>query len=311
MALGKIGVIFCGGKFRGAFGAGFSKALWEKAKPDYIQGVSVGALNGAKLIESGPDALKKIWLGEVEVIGPSCLFHKTDMVTRLFKSSLFTDSGLNWLLSKLDLSKVVNSATHFEIVTRKRSENCLEIFSNREISQEKLLKVIKASVSVGGFFPKVEIDGDYYSDGYYFSLESAAKFGCDTIFVVINDQVYDGTDVQDLHWMREIFSDFNFLLDELIGAKITSFLEHHKDFQLFEAETPWPVYKKVFEGLKAFLTNIVSGDNLDMVSHRLVIISPKIYIPTLSDNGFKKGDLTQLFEHGEECGRYILKKLGL
>src|SRR3972149_4264155 len=59
----RIALVLDGGGFNGAKAVGIAKSLWKRGKiPGKIQGVSVGALNAAKLVESGADGLEADWM---------------------------------------------------------------------------------------------------------------------------------------------------------------------------------------------------------------------------------------------------------
>ena len=52
MNLGKVGIIFTGGGFTGSFSVGVFEALWKAGiRPAHVQGISVGALSAAKVVE--------------------------------------------------------------------------------------------------------------------------------------------------------------------------------------------------------------------------------------------------------------------
>ena len=91
MNLGKVGVVFNGGGFTGAFSVGFAKAIWKNGiKPEIIQGVSVGAISAAKILEKGIDELERTWL-EIEKSGASAIFNWWDVAPNIIKrnSGLF------------------------------------------------------------------------------------------------------------------------------------------------------------------------------------------------------------------------------
>ena len=86
MGLGKVGVVFGGGGFGGAYSVGHVKALAAHGvKADFVQGVSVGVMNAAKLVETNWDvaALEEKWR-TVERLGASAIFRKTEILTVFF-----------------------------------------------------------------------------------------------------------------------------------------------------------------------------------------------------------------------------------
>src|SRR3990172_8897254 len=109
LRLGKVGVIFDSGAFYGAFGMGAAKAIWERGiKPIALGGVSVGALNAAKITENnslkGVKELEKVWL-EIEQTGPSAVFSTWEAVKQWIRRdriSLYDSARLISLVEKID-----------------------------------------------------------------------------------------------------------------------------------------------------------------------------------------------------------------
>jgi NTE family protein len=194
MNLGKVGIIFNGGGFTGAFSVGYIKALWEYGiRPEHIQGVSVGALNAAKLLElENTKELEKIWL-DIEKAKASNIFNWKDIPGNIVRrsDSLYKNKGLLDIIQKINIEKIINSPIKLQIVVCNESNGEKEIFcSHDQMFKEdpKLLKeVILASASIPGILPLVKIGDQQYSDGIYFSLESMIETGCDTIFLFLND----------------------------------------------------------------------------------------------------------------------------
>ena len=60
--MGKVGIVLGGGGTKGAYQAGAIKALRELGKSwDIVTGVSIGALNGALLVQEDYDELYSLW----------------------------------------------------------------------------------------------------------------------------------------------------------------------------------------------------------------------------------------------------------
>lgn len=338
--LNEIGLVLLGGGFAGCYQVGPPLVLKKRGYYDRIkkiQGVSVGALNAAKLVEDGPEALCKIWTEKIEPKGPEVLFSG---LTPFFVSALrgrnyiYGSQALDDLISQnLDYKKVLNSPIELEIVVRNRSRNRIEIFTNRPLSggseiikvegcedrivrktidtPELLHKVIKASASLPGFFPKVEINGDFYLDPYLMELETFAD-GCDTVFVLVNDQAGLSSNPQD-GWhrliLRELFSGYREAIDELIDTKIELFLARHKNFNS-RIDSPLEIFKKVLRDIAG-------------LSKRLIVLSPFYQMQSLRLDNFKKptakwenkqkimeeGDITKAIKKSVEQAEALFDKI--
>lgn len=299
----KVGLVLLGGGFAGCYQVGLPKVLWEKNWiPSKIQGVSVGALNAAKLVESNPDELKKIWI-DIEEKGPNVLFPSlglVDIAKAAFakRDHVYAGQSLDNLLDRnLDPEKVLASPIELEVVVWNTKKRRAEIFANkgesivddqndkkktiRHVAKDPqiLRKAIRASASLPGFFPPVEINGELYSDGYWMKLESFAD--SDVVFLLDNDQVTISADPQD-GWrrniVRQLFAGFRDTLDELIDTKIDLFLERYPNFNA-KVDSPIDLFKKLWRDL--------TGN-----SARLVILTPFYQISSLRLDYFKYGDIT-------------------
>src|SRR3989344_5478739 len=98
MNLGKVGFVFNGGGLTGCYSIGFAKALAAKGiKPDYVQGISVGALTSAKLMSKkwNIEYVEKLWL-KIQGLGPSSIFNKWDISKNvpLFRPSIFNEQNI-------------------------------------------------------------------------------------------------------------------------------------------------------------------------------------------------------------------------
>lgn len=312
MTLGKVGVILSGGGYVGAFQVGALQSLWErKIIPQKIQGISVGALNGAKVIESGPSLLKEVWLA-IEKQGPGFVFSSFRAFYHIAsgQNALFSDQGLSLLTNQMKIPEILKSPIDFEVVVRNESKGRLEIISNSQYrddseksdNQELFRKFLKASASLPGFLPPVLINGDVYSDGYYFIPRRFSDF--DTLFILLCDQPNSDERFDCLNWRRRLMNGFGFVLDECMEEKIKTFIEKHH-FQLFpEEECNWQVGKHIQEIFKEFFKSLVG-----LPTKKLIIISPSISIPSLTISDFQKGDISKIISHGFEKTSEILNKL--
>lgn len=328
--LGKVGVIFDSGAFYGAFGLGFAKALWGRGiRPAAIGGVSVGALNAAKLAEknslSGIRELEDIWL-EVQKTGPGAVFNKWDAIKNRLSwhsdpTSIYGSTQLEHLVHKIDAEKAVSSDTLLQLVVSDELNDSPKIISNRddEVRRQPLLihDYIRASASVAGAFPPVIIrDGVYrdgvYSDGLVFwpLLESFADFGCDTIFVALNDQKQDPSYTHEA-WDIRLFRTLRRM--QIVDNKngIQEFLEKHPDFHPFdyEVEKDDPPIFKGLKKIKNWLTTTIVEGNFDGIRHQLVVTFPHCCIPNFYPTKFKGNEICVASQKNFEETNRILDKL--
>ncbi len=329
MNLGKIGFVLCGGGFAGAYSVGFLKALTGMGiKPDIIQGVSAGVLNGYKYVEGGGniELLEKKWL-EVQQLGPSVFFNWHDIIRRLNKPSLYKNEQLfNRLIKSMDIEAILESAIDFQIVTINESRNRRIIFSNRDekIKQnpELLATAALASISIPGVLPPVLIDGEWYSDGQTPKLREALKAKCDTIFLLSNRQFAfkesrsQETESGKWSWTQRLAYGYMMSNDSWVVKEIKYLVE--RGYTLIE-NCPSPVFddvrslpkivqqkiKKVVDGV----AGVVSAENLEdaehaLMPHRIVVLTPPKPIASLYTISFNQpkpktrypGDITTAIE---------------
>ena len=305
--LGKVGWIQDCGGFRGAYSVGFAEASWNDCRPSYIQGVSVGALNGAAIAQSqGLDMLKDIWTNTVEIRGPTVLFRNREpllhCVTR--KNSLFSDRGLLLLTRRLDIHEIARSEIELEVaVTNESKGNCLSFFSNRkQYDCRYFRKAVCASASVMGLFPPVEIGASLYSDGQTFDLERAASRDCETIFIFSNNHVHLSPPVrpETMSPVKRMRRAFNVASAQETAKEIEVFLLRHRDFML------WP-----HNFLPSYIAKIPFRikRRKRISQRRIVFFSPIRIIPGLAMMSFYRGDITQAIGESKVVDQTIIKTL--
>jgi predicted patatin/cPLA2 family phospholipase len=305
--LGKVGIIFNGGGLAGCYSIGFIKALAAKGiKPQYVQGVSVGALASARLIANGwnIEEIEKIWL-EIQRLGPSCIFNAWDLKNALgFKSSLYNvDRIFNRIIKDIDFSAIVNSPLKYHIIANNRNKKKMVAFSNHDPATredpQRLQKILQAAIGLYGFLPSVLIDGDWYGDGMGFMLNEAIKARCDTIFILMNDHF--GTTDRNygaLPYYRQFISGFHDAVMKLDEREIKyarsrgyEVLENNPS-GLFDDVNPF--HKKIRRRIKHIMDSTVeavktNSDVEDIFSpHRIVLLTPPSPIPTLHTLSFKQ-----------------------
>ena len=267
---GNSGILLAGGGFRtGSFQVGVLEAIYRaNIDPIYYQGVSVGSLNAAKLVESGSiDELKEIWT-RIESKGPKRLF--SPRRSKKEKLSPYANKNLVKLIESLKLALIISSKKRFDIVTRNESLNQPEIFCNQSptfaSSPETLAKALLASISIPGFFDPVQIQNCWYSDGLYCMINPVLDLALDTIFMVTRNRTQSA-----LGKSRSERAEYPFdhLSDCVMEAKISE--------------------------LRSRLTD-----------SKIIVIQPEMEIPTLTFKSFKKGDISKYIQHGFEKTEKIL-----
>ena len=311
MNLGKVGMIFNGGGFAGAYSVGFAKALAARGiKPDFVQSVSVGVLTGGDLTGTNWDvaSLEKKWKA-VERLGPGKIFgRKWAGFLRNFRGpNLFSNDGMARLLvDGIDLEAIAASPVPFQIVTYNEKHLRHEIFSNHDPAVRRDPKVLRelmlAAIGLQGFLPPVMVNGEWHSDAGTFVLSEAIRAKCDTVFILSNRRLCHSAyaDTGRLPWyLRIAFRvELGNSLLEMRGIR------HAMDdgYELVE-NNPCGVFvdtrprgkrqvqklKKIINGVRKALTIDPEGS---AVPQRVVLLTPTRPIPSLGTRDFLKGDIT-------------------
>lgn len=321
MDLGKVGVVFNGGGFSGAFSVGFARAIWELGiKPEHIQGVSVGTLNAAKIIESGVKGLEHVWL-DIEKDGASSIFNWMDIAPNVLKRSnaLFYQKGLLRIVNGIDIAKIVQSPINLQIVTcNEFKDEQEEIFHNHDPrfqeNPELFRKTILASTAIPGILPPIEINGEEHSDGVFFQLEPLISAGCDTIFLLLNDQAAE----RKARWDKRLAQERHKLYEKVVIAELKEILIKHKDYQVYapddldlEQKNLPSLVRKMITAEKSIRSTLISaakGDDINFVPHRIIILYTEAPISALYTTGFARGDIKTAINVGYVQAKNILTK---
>lgn len=307
--LGKVGMILNGGGLAGCYSVGFVKALLEKGiKPDYVQGVSVGALTSAKLISTGwnVEELEKLWL-KIQELGASSIFNRWDFKkVILLPQAIFDEQRIwNLIINNIDCQAIVNSNIKYHIVANNRNKKKFVAFSNRDAATkenpERIRKILQAATGLYGFLPSILIDGDWYGDGMGFLLNEAIKARCDTIFILMNDRFDQAQrNYGELSFLLQFISGFHDCVMELDKREIKYARSRGYDIiennptGLFDDANP--LHKKIRKRIKHIVDSTVeavtaNSDVEDIFSpHRIVVLSPPNPISTLHTLDFKRAN---------------------
>lgn len=335
--LGKVGMIFNGGGLAGCYSVGFAKALAEKGiKPDYVQGVSVGALTSAKLISSNWNIaeVEKLWL-KIQELGPSSIFNKWDISKNapLFRPALFNEQNiLNLIIKNVDFQAIVDSPIKYHIIANNRNKKKFVPFSNHDPATKenphRIKKILQAATGLYGFLPSFLIDGDWHGDGMGFLLNEAIKDRCDTIFILMNDQ-FGGNQKNygELSFIFQCISGFHDIVmwrdeEHIKYARSRGYdiVENNPSGRFDDAN---PLHKKIRRRVKHIMDSTVeavttNSDVEDIFSlHRIVILTPPNPIPTLDTIHFKcpnqrisyPGDITLAIEQCSKLPEEFWEKI--
>ena len=185
------GLVLSGGGAKGAFQVGVWKAMCELGIADRIRvisGTSVGAINGAAFaLLKDPDRIRDLWYRHVQDI--VCLNFGILDLTKIASVILeglrgvpfpflgiFSRDGLVRLLERVVTGPFPEDGRDVYATALKCKGSVLKTFDtsayslsrfhlNREVSPEKIRRMILASASIPWGFDPVEIDGERYIDG--------------------------------------------------------------------------------------------------------------------------------------------------
>jgi len=161
------GLMLTGGANWGAVQVGAARALFERGfQPEFIVGVSVGAINGAYLATrpspEGVEALLRLWeTADARKIFGSRVSRIRELAAVLFHDSAFSNRALrSFLEQSIPVRRFDQTTIPLAVVASDLTSG-----SSRLLSEGDLLDAILASAAIPGLFPPVEIDGVRLVDG--------------------------------------------------------------------------------------------------------------------------------------------------
>lgn len=334
--LGSVGVLNPGGGLCGAFAAGFLEALEKAELPiDYFQGVSVGALTGAKYVADGCKAkeIRENFL-LIEKLGARVLFN--DSLTAIgwhFNSvGLFNEAGISALvfgrkdknanIKGINAKALIKSPVYFEVgVHNESDEDEYERISNRDDKIKKnpelFLEFIAASGSPQGIFAPRTIGENVYSDGLYPKIKPPFERGCNTVFLILNDQPHIRKNVGREWWVERAQRSFEIMHSKEMVLAVQRARDCYPKLKVHSMGCALKMVKK-FAGDQSQL-----GDKLQLdedpvfcydgqgrpLHQLLIVVAPSKKIGDLSRLKFGKGDITKALAHGLERGEEVFDKL--
>lgn len=333
--LGRVCFILGGGGAKGSVEVGQFKALAENGiVPEFIIGVSVGALNAAKLVEKGASGTKEEFLKANEELENIWLNHissrKQIYVYNLMKiarlKSLFDPAPLKNLISGLDYETIVNSPIRFDVAVSKTTSAKEVIFSNKDVPKsirmkhENAEKVILASTAIPGLFPVVEIEGEKYFDGAMTAplpIYIAARDDYDAIFILSTNPPPNKTQPEKIirNWRDGLLMGAEASRDKLQMMELNWTRNVNKNLRVLEALRD-SILNSVPENRKEAVAKVFDehAQAFRFIQKRQVKIfylySDKLP-KTLTALSFKRSDIQAAIEEGYKSTLRQLKELEL
>ncbi len=323
--LGKVGLVACGGGYKVAFTIGVCKCLtYLGIDISIVSAVSGSALTLAAWIA---DDFQTKRLEEedkkIDSFGDNFVFNKKyiRLAMHLNENSLFGSDGLLMLingkkeagLGGINIQKLLESKTELCIALRNETdENKRECISNLDSqfkkNPQKLKLYLQATASPMGFLQPVKIDESFYSDGMYPDIECAIQSGCDTIFIIYNEQP-PIDHIETLSWLKRLPYNISTMHDDIMEKEIEKILKTHHDFVLIEGNSKTPWVKRCYKYFSAIAASAKRGDTHNFVPHRIIVLSPEKPMGKISTVGFDRGDLQTALQHGYDCTLKAIENL--
>ncbi len=197
--MSKTAVVLAGGGSRGAYQIGVWKALREMGMEyQLVTGTSVGALNGALMVQKDYDTALQVWenLSFQDVVGDMLADKQVlndRQLTEIFAKEAFEKGGAdisalqNFIDSLIDEQKFRQSSVDFALVTVEYPLLKPLELQKKDIPQGMLGEYLLASAACFPAFQAKEISGQKYIDGGYHDnmpINLALEMGADEIIAV-------------------------------------------------------------------------------------------------------------------------------
>lgn len=187
----KTALVLSGGGSRGAYEAGAWQALTELGKEiDIVTGTSVGAINGAMVVQGDLDLTVKLWK-EIEthmVFDVSEGMQPIEYVREIVTNKGAGTSGLKSLLSQyIDEENIRVSPVDFGVVVVELPHFAPHYVFKEEMKPGQIIDYVMASASLFPAIHSYSIDGREYIDGGYadvMPVQMALDKGAEEIIAV-------------------------------------------------------------------------------------------------------------------------------
>ena len=195
-------LVLAGGGAKGAYQMGAWKALRKlKIKFDIVTGTSIGALNGALIVQNTYFRGMRLWLTTdfSQLFGDSLKdFTDIKKAIKLYGKNLINQTGIDtdkyedFVHKYINLDKIYDSKIDYGVVTYNLSDKEPCLIMKNKIKRDKLYDYIVASTSCFPVFELKEIDGDKYIDGGYYDnlpINLAVDMGATEVIAIDLDSI--------------------------------------------------------------------------------------------------------------------------
>lgn len=190
-------IVLSGGGSKGSYQIGVWRALRKlHIKYDIVTGTSVGALNGALMVQNKFHKAIKLW----SKINMQLLFGdeatnstKIKDILNMYRINFFKNGGMDVKILEdvidkyIDKDTFYNSKIDFGLVAVNLSGKKAVQMKKKDIPKDKLTDYLMASASCYPAFQKKDIDGNKFIDGGVFDnmpINLAIDLGADSIIAV-------------------------------------------------------------------------------------------------------------------------------
>ena len=180
----RVGLVLCGGGGKGSYQIGVWKALNEAGiTVSALAGTSVGALNGAMIVQGDYAVAENIWrnisqdtvlsLNSPMIISKLAKLHIdfNRLPVFLRTKGLFSQKGLISMMDRALPAGFTKTSIPFYAALHDKDANRVEYKRVNDYDDESARKIILASAALPGIFDDIEIDDTVYTDGgWYWEL---------------------------------------------------------------------------------------------------------------------------------------------
>ena len=245
----KLGFVLSGGGSRGAYQCGVWQAMVELGmKPDIVCGVSVGAINGAMVMQEDVIKTANLWraMETGMIFDVDSDAQVQDFAKEFVKRGGAGTTGLQTILKEyIDEDYIRNSETDFGLLTVEFPSMKPHYLWKEDIPYGRLCDYIAASSSAFPAIQTYKIDGKEFIDGGYednLPVSMARERGATHIIAVNLDAIgkihpEDLTESEDLTLIESAWNLGDFLVFEQEKAKRIlrlGYLDAMKTFQIFD-----------------------------------------------------------------------------
>lgn len=190
-------LVLSGGGSKGSYQIGAWKALRKlNIKYDIITGTSVGALNGALMVQNEYRKATNIWkrINLKVLFGEDIIKSKSNLELYKMYSKNFIKNGgmdiseLEKIIKKaISIEKFYSSKINYGLITYNLSNKEAEKLQKKDIEKEHLADYLMASATCFPAFKKKDIKGEKYIDGGYHDnlpINLAIDMGADEIIAI-------------------------------------------------------------------------------------------------------------------------------